>query len=108
MPGVTVRLYDVNTGTLVGTQFTDANGNYLFTNILEGNYYLEFDITPVTAYDGYVATIQDVMGDTTDSDILTNWRTTPFFFYPPSGDDLTRDAGFHLECKPTEVVIFGN
>ncbi len=108
MAGVTVTLYDANTGAVVGTQFTDANGNYLFTDILEGDYYIEFDISSITAYDDFVATVQDNTGDGTDSDITAAWRTDIFSFYPPDGDDLTKDAGFHLECKPTKVVIFGN
>ncbi len=108
MPGVTVQLYDANTGLLVGTQFTDANGEYLFTDVLEGDYYIEFDISTISAYDDFVATAQDATSDGTDSDITPAWRTPVFNFYPPDGDDLTRDAGFHLECKPTKVVIFGN
>ena len=108
LPGVLVSLYDANTGVLLGTQSTDGNGNYLFTNILKGDYYVAFDLSPVAAYNDYVATIQDSTGDTDDSDITPAWRTENFAFDPVNGDDLTRDAGFHLDCQPTKVSIFGN
>jgi len=108
LPGILVSLYDANTGNLVNTQSTDGNGNYLFTNLLLGDYYLTFDISSIAAYNNFVATIQDSTGDMDDSDITPAWRTNNFTFDPINGDDLTRDAGFHLDCQPTKVSIFGN
>jgi len=108
MPGVAVSLYDANTGMLLATQNTDSNGEYIFSNLLLGDYYIAFDIMPVAAYDNYVATIQDGTSDDMDSDIGMNWRTDNFRFDPCNGDDLNFDAGFHLECKPAKVQIFGN
>ncbi|PNZ35082.1 SdrD B-like domain-containing protein, partial [Staphylococcus lutrae] len=39
--GVTVTLKD-NAGNVIGTQVTDANGNYLFDNVNDGEYKIEF------------------------------------------------------------------
>jgi len=39
---VDVDLIDANTGALVATTTTDANGDYLFTDLLEGQYIVEF------------------------------------------------------------------
>jgi protocatechuate 3,4-dioxygenase beta subunit len=49
--GISVALYDSSTGKQVGsTVKTDANGNYKFTDLNPGNYYLQFDKTDVKAY----------------------------------------------------------
>ncbi|OIN58123.1 hypothetical protein BLX24_16510 [Arsenicibacter rosenii] len=40
--GVTVVLTDANSGTVVGTQITDSNGRYLFTNLNAGCYKITF------------------------------------------------------------------
>lgn len=37
VPGVVLELLD-NTGNVIGTTVTDANGNYLFSNLAAGNY----------------------------------------------------------------------
>ncbi len=39
---VSLDLYDANTGALVATTTTDANGSYLFDNLPAGDYYIEF------------------------------------------------------------------
>ncbi len=38
LPGVTVSLVDVATGDVIATTITDANGQYLFTGVPDGNY----------------------------------------------------------------------
>lgn len=48
IPGVTVYLYDGN-GNLLDTTVTDANGNYLFTNLPPGIYTVVIDINTVPA-----------------------------------------------------------
>ncbi len=72
--GVTVTLYD-NTGAIVATAITDANGNYLFTDVPPGaGYTIGF-----TAPAGTVFSPRDATGDGNDSDAdpLTG-RTAPF------------------------------
>jgi protocatechuate 3,4-dioxygenase beta subunit len=46
--GISVSLYDAATNTKLGATIkTDANGNYKFTDLTPGNYYLVFDKTNV-------------------------------------------------------------
>jgi hypothetical protein len=62
--GVTVTLY--NSGVAVATTITDANGNYLFTNVpAASGYTVGFGLPP-----GFVFTTNDQGGnDNTDSDV---------------------------------------
>jgi len=109
MPGVLVTLFDANTGLQIGAQTTDAAGEYYFRDLQFGDYYLEFDISGVTAYTDCVPTQADAGAvDADDSDILPNSRTSVFNFDPSTGDDFTFDAGFHLICEPTEAAVGGN
>jgi SdrD B-like domain len=86
--GVTVTLYD-NTGAIVATAVTDANGNYLFTNVPPGTGYT----IGFTAPAGTVFSPKDATGDTNDSDAdpLTG-RTAPFTVVAGT-TDLSFDAG---------------
>ena len=47
VPGVTLTLYHAD-GTVAATTVTDRSGNYLFTNLAPGNYYLT--VTPPAGY----------------------------------------------------------
>ena len=90
--GVTVTLYD-NTGATIATTVTDANGNYLFTNVAVGSNYRVGFTLPV----GMVFTVQSgVVSGTTNSDVNTSGvnfgKSLPFNIV--SGDNLTYiDAG---------------
>jgi uncharacterized surface anchored protein len=49
--GISVSLFDVATGKQVGTTIkTDASGNYKFTDLNPGDYYLAFDKSNVKVY----------------------------------------------------------
>ncbi|MFM9438225.1 serine-aspartate repeat-containing protein C/D/E [Janthinobacterium sp. CG_23.3] len=65
--GVKVTLLDAH-GVAVGSPLTtDANGNYLFTNLVPGSYSVQFDKASLPA--GYVITGRDVgADDAADSD----------------------------------------
>lgn len=109
MSGVTVTLYEASTGLPIATQITNVDGKYLFEGIQKGNYYIEFDISGVTAYLDCVPSPQDGgTNDAADSDILSNGRTLMFAFDPTDGDNFDFDAGFHLKCEPTEAAVGGN
>ncbi len=108
MPSVSVSLFDANTNTLIATQLTDTNGEYYFRDIPLGDYFLIFDIANTAAYTDFVATLQDNFSDGKDSDISVIGRTDNFSFDPFLGDDFTIDAGFHLNCEPPAVQVFGN
>ncbi|MBL8119000.1 MAG: carboxypeptidase regulatory-like domain-containing protein, partial [Anaerolineae bacterium] len=86
---VTVTLYD-GTGTQVGTPTTtDANGNYSFTNLVPGDYYIEF-----TLPSGYVFSRLDQGGDdTADSDVNRTTGRTITTTLIPGEDDMSWDAG---------------
>ncbi len=72
--GVKVTLLDANGVAVASPLTTDANGNYLFSNLKPGTYSVQFDKTTLPA--GYVITSKDVGGnDSTDSDADQNGRT---------------------------------
>lgn len=103
IPGVTVRLLENPDGDAsctsgdeseIDSQTTVA-GNYLFEDLLTGNYCVQFD-TP----DGYCPfgdaqfTLQNVGGDdTVDSDVDPATGRTGNIFLPSGATDLSWDAG---------------
>ncbi len=88
VPGVTVMLYRAD-DTLVATTVTNADGAYLFNNLLPGDYYLVFE-TPM----GYVPTDADLGGDDAlDSDVDMNSGRTPVTTLDAGESDLSWDYG---------------
>ncbi len=69
LSGVQIKLFtDCNGNTLVGTTTSNVNGNYYFTNLVAGEYYLR--VYPPTGYD---FTLMDAIADDDyDSDIDAN------------------------------------
>jgi len=61
VPDVMVTLYDNATGDVVGTAFSDANGNYLFDELYPGDYYVKFDLSTIP--DNYAVTEPDATND---------------------------------------------
>ncbi|MEJ8858748.1 SdrD B-like domain-containing protein [Variovorax robiniae] len=91
--GVTVKLYQwdgANTNTLIATQTTDANGNYLFDNLPAGSNYFVTFTTPA----GYVITTQYAGPANIDSSI-DSWGYTPGFNLATGEKNLTVDAGYY-------------
>lgn len=91
--GVTVNLWTGNaTGPLVKTAYstiTDANGNYIFTNLVPGIYWLEF-ILPSNI--GFFTLQNQGSNDAIDSDVNASGIAGPIELI--SGEvDLTWDAG---------------
>lgn len=87
-PGVTVRLFNADTNTLVKTMQTNQNGRYLFTGVDPGNYYIEF-VIPVN----FTVSPQDATDDEKDSDIDPTTKRTTVFALPSFVTDLRWDAG---------------
>jgi len=54
LEGVTVILYDDNTGLPIDTVITDANGAYQFDEVPAGDYYIVFDPSTSNDVDGFV------------------------------------------------------
>ncbi len=72
--GVTMKLY-TSANTLIATKITDANGRYLFEDILPGDYYILASTIP----GGKVPTLKNAIGNNDkDSDFGSNLKTDVF------------------------------
>jgi len=87
MQGVTVRLYDCD-NELKATTTTDANGNYTFSNLQKGSYYVKF-----TAPSGYVFTTKDAGDNDLDSDADPETGRTTCTYLSKGENDMSWDAG---------------
>ncbi len=77
-------------GSIVESTTTDQNGNYEFTGLTPGNYFVRFETR-----DGYTFTLKDRGSDDTDSDVdPTNGQTDPVPV--GSGETISNvDSGFY-------------
>jgi len=87
--GVTVRLFALD-GTLVATQTTDANGEYLFTNLSPGEYYVVFSNLPANRS---FTRVDQGGDDTADSDANPLDGRTGIVRLNSGDANLTVDAG---------------
>jgi hypothetical protein len=94
-PNVTVNLFTLGqscTDTPVDTQITDSSGNYYFTALAAGNYFVCFDLT--TLPPGYTPTAANNQADdSVDSDAAANGQTPPTALLTGSQFDFTLDMG---------------
>ena len=92
IPGITVTIFDADTGLPVATVVTDDEGEYCFTGLLEGDYYVEYDISSMINFIPTVSTGQpggsDVTGDNGDN-------TTDVITLAPGQVNKDVDAGFY-------------
>jgi len=89
--GVTVELYNCRDEYL-DEMMTDANGMYLFDELMAGDYYVKF-MLPM----GYVFTMQDAgMDDALDSDADPTTGMTVCTTLDEGETDLTWDAGMYM------------
>ena len=99
IPGVKVTLYDAD-GGVVATTITDGSGNYLFDNLIPGEYTVHFERPS-----GYRPTAKGAGGDDavdSDADPITGMTTTIVL---ESGDnDMTWDAGFYRPASVGDYV----
>jgi protocatechuate 3,4-dioxygenase beta subunit len=90
VPDVTVRLF-TQTGQLLGTTVTNAQGLYFFNGLRQRLYYLQFSIP-----DGFEFTEQNASGNNgTDSDV-DETGTTPLISLAHGTVLLDIDAGIHV------------
>ncbi len=93
MAGVTVKLLDGN-GVVINTQTTDANGNYLFTQLAPGDYAVQL-VAPA----GYTITGLDRGGnDVKDSDIDPITGRSINTTLTAGENDLSWDAGLYQKA----------
>ena len=99
---VRVTLFNSN-GFVVGFQFTDSNGFYLFDELTPGEYYVSFE-TP----NGFTLTDSNRgNNDNSDSDVDSSNGpgTTATTFLDPAETDLSWDAGYYL-CTPVGDYVW--
>ncbi len=105
--GVTVKLYaDANTdgspdGASIAMTTTSGNGDYSFTNLVPGNYIVEF-----TKPSGYTFSPQNntVGDDPTDSDANTTSGLTGTIILASGENDPTNDAGLYQAASLGDKV----
>ncbi|MES2719002.1 MAG: SdrD B-like domain-containing protein [Pseudomonadota bacterium] len=103
--GVTVKLLN-STGGVVGTQTTDANGNYLFSNVVPGSYALEFGT--LSGYTRTVANVDSNGSDASDSDADPTTGRTAYTTLTAGETDLSWDAGLQPVCRNVSFDFSGN
>lgn len=107
--GVPVRLVNADTGAVVRTTQTNANGLYLFTGVDPGNYWIEFDIPTNFTISSQNAGVDDEK----DSDVDPTTKRTAVFTLPSFTTDLRWDAGLFqtgtglpLAAEPGQSRLF--
>ena len=97
--GIVVRLRKMPSNNIIAVDVTDILGNYLFPDVLPGDYKIEFALASFPA-GGFILSPKDQGNDDTiDSDAnITTGITDQFTVFPFTLDDLTRDAGIFKEC----------
>lgn len=98
IPGTTVRLVNATTNTVVATTTTDANGYYIFNDVVPGNYLVEF-VTPT----GYTTTTKlnaSPLTSGTDSDVDAATGRTASFAVGAGQRITTVDAGYWVTTPP--------
>ncbi|GEM_PF-639286 len=92
--GVTVTLFNAD-GTEVASTTSDANGNYTFDNIMEGDYYVVVDVSTNTGgVSNFEGTQQDAGDDDFDSDVNPSTGQSEVFSHNPADGNSDIDAGF--------------
>ncbi len=90
LAGVTVRIYGAGSNLLAETT-TGTDGNYSFTNLFSGAYFLEF----VAPADHVIAPRDRGGDDALDSDIDSDAGRTAIFSLGGGTNDTNWDAGFY-------------
>ena len=96
---VVVRLRKMPANTIIAVDVTDILGNYLFVDVLPGDYRIEFSMASFPP-GGYIISPKDQgTDDTKDSDAnVATGITDQFTVYPFTLDNLTIDMGIYKEC----------
>jgi len=105
--GIIITLFNAD-GTEVATTETDSNGNYIFQDVLEGDYYIEIDLQ--TNADGGILDVEltalDAGDDSIDNDFDPNTGQTSTFSFDPTDGDKDFDAGVFSPSGVINGVAF--
>jgi hypothetical protein len=107
--GVVVELYDNATNTLLKKDTTDASGNYLFTNLTSGAYYVKFAV-PANMPTMELSTKQNQGGDdATDNDFDATGKSdvVTIDITDPTKKDITTVDGAIVN-KPVVLGSIGD
>lgn len=97
VPDIVVKLF-TQTGQLLDTKVTDAEGKYAFTGLRQRLYYIQFELP-----DGYQFTQQyNSSSGATDSDVDAT-GTTPLISLAHGSNFLDVDAGIHI--TPSKIIM---
>lgn len=100
LSGAKVGLY--RNGMLLSAQQTDAGGNYLFSNLTPGSYYLCFQ-PPVSLHAYMLTGPRQGVDPALDSEPDVSTGCTAAFVLRAEQFDLTRDAGF-FDLPPGSTI----
>lgn len=95
--GITVNLLDKVGYLVLATTTTDGTGKYSFTNLVPGEYFLEF----VSSKDFYKHTDANIGNDSKDSDADKATGKTDKITVKSGENNLTIDAGFTVKTGIT-------
>ncbi|WP_210219511.1 IPTL-CTERM sorting domain-containing protein [Thiothrix unzii] len=101
--GVVVRLLDKTGATVVKTTTTDANGLYLFSSVLPGEYLVEF--AKPAAYKGFVTADQGA-DNAKDSDVNVSTGRTSSFVLAGATNLRDIDAGLYKAANLGDTLWF--
>ena len=98
--GVTMRLYRTADDFLVSTAVTNENGNYIFQNVVPGNYYIVADQSTSSIGSGFVVSTANAgFNDEADSDFDETTRRSANISVVLGGPNITNvDLGLHENC----------
>ncbi|WP_394940796.1 SdrD B-like domain-containing protein [Psychromicrobium sp. YIM B11713] len=103
LAGATVVLKDAN-GAVVGTQTTDANGKYLFTNVPPGQGYT-ITVTPPTADKPYKFSPTTPPADGQDTSVVSGTGVSQPFAVELGKSQLSLDAGVYQPATIGDTVF---
>ena len=96
LSGITVQLFDTTNKEVRSTK-TDALGKYLFSEVVAGEYYIQFSLP-----NGYTVTPKDKGDDNKDSDVDSSGKIEPFTLVV--GQNISsKDMGLY-----PSLVLLGN
>jgi len=102
LPNITVNLLD-NSNNLIASIMTDINGLYMFEDIYEGEYIIEFEIPRE-----YTFSPKNSGPDNTgDSDADPQTGRTDMIILEPGYLDMSRDAGMYMTMDMGEGCTHG-